>query len=88
MSDEAVAASGRTREQLIADARTQMIGTVGNAQTMRDDTVDAINDIEVRAENVDGKEITVKAKKSGFDTVMTAITNLLNIIPPNPISFA
>lgn len=88
MSDEAVAATGRTRAQLIADARTQMTETVGNAQTMRDDTVDAINDIEVKAENVDGKEITVKAKKSGFDTVMTAIANLLDIIPANPISIA
>lgn len=86
MSDEAVAATGRTREQLIADARTQMTETVGNAQTMRDDTVDAINDIEVKAENVDGKEITVKAKKSGFDTVMSAISGLLSAIPNGPLN--
>ncbi|MGZ7356375.1 hypothetical protein ACXWRW_09790, partial [Streptococcus pyogenes] len=34
-----------------------------------------------KANSVDGKEITVKAKKSGFDTVMTAIQNLISIIP-------
>lgn len=81
MSSEAIAATGKTKEQLIQDARTQMTETVTNAQTMRDDTVRAIGDIETKANSVDGKEITVKAKKSGFDTVMTAIQNLISIIP-------
>ena len=81
MSDEAVAATGKTRDKLIEDARTQMIETVDKAQTMRDNTVEAIEGIETKANSVDGKEITVKAKKSGFDTVMAAIQNLISIIP-------
>ena len=81
MSSEAIRATGKTKEQLIQDARNQMTETVTNAQTMRDDTVEAIKGIETKANSVDGKEITVKAKKSGFDTVMTAIRNLISIIP-------
>lgn len=81
MSSEAIRATGKTKEQLIQDARNQMTETVTNAQTMRDDTVEAIEGIETKANSVDGKEITVKAKKSGFDTVMTAIQNLISIIP-------
>lgn len=81
MSDEAVAATGKTRDQLIQNAREQMTQTVSNAQKMRDDTVSSINDIEVKANSADGREITIKAKKSGFDTVMAAIQNLISIIP-------
>lgn len=81
MSDEAVAATGKTRDQLIQNAREQMTQTVSNAQKMRDGTVSSINDIEVKANSADGREITIKAKKSGFDTVMTAIQNLISIIP-------
>ena len=80
-SEESIRLPGKTREQVIDDARTQMTETVKSAGTMRDDTVEAIEGIETKANSVDGKEITVKAKKSGFDTVMEAVRNLISIIP-------
>lgn len=77
MSDEAVAATGKTRDQLISDAKTQATETITQAGTMRDETVSSINDMATKADETDGKEININAKKNGFDDVFGAIEKII-----------
>lgn len=86
MSDEAIAATGKTREQLISDARTQATETISQATKMHDETVSKIDGIKVKAEQTDGKKITIKSAIEGAKTVLDTIQNIRNAIA-NPFSF-
>lgn len=86
MSDEQVAATGKTREQLISDARDQATQTISQAETMRKETVDKIEAIKVKAENTDGKKITLKAIMEGYADVIGKF-NALREAARNPIQF-
>lgn len=86
MSDEQVAATGKTRDQLIADARDQATQTISHAETMRKETVDKIEAIKTKAENTDGKKITLKAIMEGYADVINKF-NALREAARNPIQF-
>lgn len=77
MSEEAVTKTGYTRDELKKNARDQMTGTVESATKMRDQTVDKIEDMEVKADEADGTPITMETRLNNFDNVMKQLGALL-----------
>lgn len=77
MSDESVTITGKTRDELKGIARDQAEGTVKSATEMRDETVGKIEDMEVKADESDGKEIVMETRLEKFDKVMEQLGALL-----------
>lgn len=80
MSETAIGQTGMTREQLIKNAYDQMIGTVGNATKMKDGTIEQINGMDTRVDEMDGAMITIQSELPNFVDTMKKLGELAGTI--------
>lgn len=76
MSETAIGQTGMTREQLIKNAYDQMIGTVDNATKMKDGTIEQINGMDTRVDEMDGAMITIQSELPNFIDTMKKLGEL------------